>query len=354
MKHKRMLAALLCTILFIVPLAGCNEEPVQVSTVHGGNMGTSSAQTTLTDPSSEADASPAESPSDASSASTVTATPPQPREYDSLGPALKNISDTGVLNAAIGGNKPPNIFQHVDDSGNMSTEGFEVALMKGLAEELSVVLGKEITLNLVQMDGVTSILASLQAGKSHVGVSLSPTEERKKTFDFSNAYYKSLQTIAYLKEYEGEDRWKLENGLEGVTVASQLGSSNSQNLAEQYPKCTIVDLNSNADGLMAVLTKKCDALLVNEPVGILYCHANPELMLDLNLAFKSDPAKDPGACIAFQYDNGDFKEVINNFLLRIKEDGTFDNDYFGNAIEKLDSPLLFDQYKLLNLVETKQ
>lgn len=326
--NKRVISILMCILMAVVAV-GCSQPAAEP------------AATEPPAPAAETPVAPAEPAAEE---------PESAFDYEQAGPVLKTVYDTGKLVASVSGNNPPKVFNVVGDGGKIRDEGFEVNMLRGFCEELSTLMGKEISLEIMAVDGAASNLAALQGEKSQIGVSLAPTEERLKSWDFSSTYFKSLKVIVHLRDTEGDPKWDFENGLKGITIGGVLGSTDSECCAEQYPECTMVDYNGYGDILLAGLTGKVDAILCTEPNAILYCSANPELMIEEAFSFESPDDKDRGACIAFAYGNDDFKELINIYIAQIKADGTFDG-YYSDALELLNVPEMFEQYKKMNILK---
>lgn len=310
---------------------------------------------TASSPAASPAASPAESaPADASPADSSPADAPATDgaafDYDSAGAIMKDIYDSGTLKVAMIGNRPPWNFHAMVDGKDIIT-GFETLMCEGVAQELTAYMGKEITCDFMETD-VAGVLAAIQAGKVHVGPGLAGTAERRENMDFSVPYHRSLQCIMIRVEDKDDPKYDLEKGLAGVLVASQLGSSTTVTLKEQYPDCEILDLSSTSDNILALSNGRCEAVVINEKQGILYTKANPDLMLADWLSFDIPVERDAGSCLAFALDNADFREFLDPYVTRILNDGTF-NSFEMEAIGHLDDPDLLENYASKNLIETK-
>ena len=80
--------------------------------------------------------------------------------------------------------------------GKDQVVGSDIKLAQAIADELGVKL--EVTT--MSFDNV---LSSLQAGKADIAISgISVTDERKKTFDFSDPYYETQNAIIVRKDQE--------------------------------------------------------------------------------------------------------------------------------------------------------
>ncbi len=264
---------------------------------------------------------------------------------NSLGPIMKNILKTGTFQVGYTAQKPPQQF-HLTVDGKDTIVGFEVWMTDLIAQRIGQYLGIDVeqTINIFTVQGG---LAALQAGQLDCMPTLSPTPERKENYDFSQAYHRSLQTVGYLTSRAGEAIWDPANGLEGVTVAVVKGTTNESGLIAQYPKCTVLSLEKQADVLVAVLTGKADAFLMNEKTAILYVAANPELMYDLALSYNVDLTKDPGAAYCVPKGNEDFVALIDEVLTQIRSDGTFE-ELEDKAIAMCENAEVLEAYMAKN------
>lgn len=262
-------------------------------------------------------------------------------DTNKLGPIMKEIYETGKFDVGYTAQKPPQQF-HLTINGVDNVVGFEVEMTNLIAERLSEYFGRDVEqeINIFTVQGG---LAALQAKQIDCMPTLSPTPERRENYDFSQSYHWSVQTIGYLKERQQDEMFDPAREMEGVTVAVVKGTTNESGLAQKYPKCTILSLEKQSDVLIAVLTKKADAFLMNEKTAILYVAANPELMYDLDLSYNVDLTMDPGAAYCVPKGNEDFVAIIDEVVTRIREDGTFEK-IEADAIALCDNAEVLEAY----------
>lgn len=271
---------------------------------------------------------------------------------DGMGKILTDVKNTGILKVAAFGNRPPWYFQRINANGQKETSGFEYYMIKGLSELVSKKVGRDVKVEIMETD-VAGVLAALQAGKAHFSFSLAATPERKKNLDFSMAYHRSLQVIAVRVTDKDNPKFRPENKLKGVKIASIQASSQSVALKEQYPDCEVLDLTSASDELLSLVNGKCDAAVFNEKIGILYSKANPSITFLPELSFKVPLEREKGSSLAFQYGNDDFKALCDEYITQILNDGTF-NSFEKKAISLLDDPSILDSFTTKNLIDLKK
>ncbi|MEN6313195.1 MAG: transporter substrate-binding domain-containing protein [Clostridiaceae bacterium] len=326
----RKIIAMLMALCVLMAFGGCSNN----STSEGTPTATPTVAPTAT----------------SSAAPTASAAPVQ---EEKLGTILKEIKETGVLKVGVFGNRPPWYFQVVDSKGNTKIVGFEYSMIQDVAALCAQKLGRTVKIDIMDAD-VAGVLAAIQAGKVHFGLSLAPTAERRQNMDFSSiSYHRSLQVIAIRVKDKDNPMFDPAKKLKGVKIAGIQGSSTSITLKEQYPDCELVDLTSASDELLSLVNGKVDGAVFNEKIGILYAKANPEIMVDYDLAYKIPVERDPGSAIAFAYGNDDFKVMVSDYIKRILEDGTFAN-YEKQAILALDDPTLLEGFATKNLIDTSK
>lgn len=149
-----------------------------------------------------------------------------------MGPIFKDLKENGVLKVGIIGNDPTFCFHTVVD-GKDELAGFEVAGMYEMAERLSEYLDREVTVEFYESD-FTGCMSALEANQVYFVTRLSPTDERKETWLFTDVYHKSNECYVALKD--NVDNEKFTGTLEGVTVCGQMGSIDITMTQHLYPE----------------------------------------------------------------------------------------------------------------------
>ncbi len=267
-------------------------------------------------------------------------------EEKELGPVLTDIKNTGKIVVGQFADHPPWFFTIVNDEGELVYEGFEKYMMDDIAQLIADYIGVESLEVEYMQTSVAGVLAAVQAGKAHFAFSLAPTTERRQAMDFTDyAYHRSLQVIAVLTENKDDEKFLPENKLKGCVITGTMGSSTVITLKEQYPECEVLELENASDCLISLLTGKCDGYVLNEKSAILYSAANPQMCIAEGLSYEIPVERDPGSCIAFLYGNDDLKQLLNDYIVRILEDGTFAG-YEERSIAALDDPTLLEGYNM--------
>ncbi len=272
---------------------------------------------------------------------------------DEYGPILTRVLKEGVLKVGLNATDPPWQFHKIVD-GQDQIFGFDKAVCQWIGDELGRIFGVEVR---VEFEDTTwdGCLTGVTAGQYDLIPGCAATDERRKNMDFSPPYHKSRQVIVVHKDNLDDPMFSAENALAGVQVGVLKGSMGAITLVNHYPNAgdNLYELGSNNDVLLSVLNKKCDAANFNEKYAILMCKANPDLAIVDALTFELTDEEDAGSCIALTKGNEDFLELLNEFIPRIKSDGTFSQMEL-DALNALDDPDLLSQFELLNQVSAEQ
>lgn len=253
------------------------------------------------------------------------------------GPIFADLVENGVLKVGIIGNDPTFCFHTVED-GKDVLAGFEVAGMYEMADRLSDYLGREVTVDFYESD-FTGCMSALQADQIHFVTRLSPTDERKQTWLFTDVYHKSNECYVALKD--NVDNEKFTGTLEGVTVAGQMGSIDITMTQYLYPDAEIQELSMVSDLLLAVKNGKADLACMIAVSAAMSVAANPDLAVVDGLTWEPTDEYDKGCGLCMAYGNEDFADWASQFFADITEEGLWDQMQ-SDAAAQLDENALAD------------
>lgn len=234
-----------------------------------------------------------------------------------MGPIFKDLKENGVLKVGIIGNDPTFCFHTVVD-GKDELAGFEVAGMYEMAERLSEYLDREVTVEFYESD-FTGCMSALEANQVYFVTRLSPTDERKETWLFTDVYHKSNECYVALKD--NVDNEKFTGTLEGVTVCEQMGSIDITMTQHLYPDAEIQELGLVSDLLLSVKNGKSDLACMNAVSAAMSVAANPDLAVVDSLTWEPTDEFDKGCGLCMAYGNEDFAEWASQFFADITEEG---------------------------------
>lgn len=151
---------------------------------------------------------------------------------------------------------PP--MEFLDDS--KATVGFDVDLINAIAAEQKL----DIEFKAVSWDG---IFAGVQNGTYDIiASSVTITDERKATMDFSDPYVNAGQVLVVLTENTADttlDQFK------GRNVGAQVNTTGSMEV-EKYPEITLKAYDDIALSFDDLINKRVEAVVIDTPVAAMY------------------------------------------------------------------------------------
>ena len=218
---------------------------------------------------------------------------------------LEQIKERGYLAVGTEGTWSP--YTYHDENDNLV--GFEVEVAKVIADYLGVEVRYTETV-------WSSIFAALDAGQIDIIVNaVTPTEDRKVKYDFSDAYNYSQYGMLVLANNDEI------NSLEDVKgkIASNNPTSTIGVFAEAAG-CVFDDVEEAAQAISEVLNGRADVTFNTMASLADYLKQHPEQKETLKLIAVSDP--EPTEYIPVVKGNEDLVKAINEALAKAREDGT--------------------------------
>ena len=250
---------------------------------------------------------PADSAQSAESAETAEAAGEEAAEAGSetaaAGDELAAIQAAGVITVGIEGTYPPYCYH--DESGALV--GFEVETAEAIAAKLGV------KAEFVEADW-DSLIAGMQAGRFNVMLNdVTPTEERKESFDFTEPYTYVHDVL--IVESGNEDIKTFED-LKGRNTSNTISSTFAQ-IAESYgAKVTPIDTFEQSVEMVA--SGRAEATINSELVFADYMKNNPDAPL------KVVASTEEVAVTAIPVSKGqqNLVDALNKAIDELREDGT--------------------------------
>ncbi|EKE09196.1 MAG: hypothetical protein ACD_16C00209G0043 [uncultured bacterium] len=178
-------------------------------------------------------------------------------------------SDKEALVVITSPDNPPFEFKDTAKGGD-KVIGFDMDVIQKLSEYL----GRPI--QIVEAD-FASLIPSLQSGRADMAISeLAPTEERRKSVDFSNPYYSNTSALIVPQNSSITS----ENDLQGQKLGVQLGSTNEitgRKLAEKIPHITLLSLSKVGNLVQELKSGRIQAALVAGAVAKKVTKSTPGL-----------------------------------------------------------------------------
>lgn len=203
---------------------------------------------------------------------------------------------------------PP--FETKDDQGN--PEGVSVQFMRDFSEYL----GREIEIQNIAWDG---LIPSLQTGKiDMIMSSMTITEKRKETIDFSDPYAKAMLAILTNKNSQITTIDDLNQA--GKKVAVKTGSTGHVYAQKHLTNAEIISLPDESACVTEVAQGKADGFIYDQLTIYRNQQKNPETTNAVFIPFQD--AEYWGVAVA--KGNDELREKLNAFIKEYKENGGFD------------------------------
>lgn len=231
--------------------------------------------------------------------------------------SLDNIRDNRKLVVGMSADYAPYEFHTIID-GKDQIIGFDV----DVANEIASSLGVELEIR--EMD-FGMLLAALQSGKIDVVISgMSPNAEREKSVDFSDVYYKAVQSILVLDR--NKNIYTSLEDLANKKIGVQMGAIQARIAEEQIENANITELTKVDQLITELKSGKIDAVVVEKPVAETILTTNEDLFLT-EIPVKYD---DGGAAIAVKKGSSDLLDEVNNVIDGLISNGKID-EFVVNA-----------------------
>lgn len=220
----------------------------------------------------------------------------------------------GKLTVATSPDFAPYEFYSIDEDGNPTMAGFDMALAQYIADKM----GLELEVIPMDFDGVLSELAQKNVDLGMAG--LSPDPAREDAMDFSDIYYEGGQSFVTVK-----DNADLFTALEDAnnadySIGAQTGSIQLDLANTNTPDADIVSLPKVTDIITELLTGKMDGAFIETVVAESYQKNYPDLEILFDVPYDTE-----GSAIGVAKGNEALLEAVNAAIAEALEDGSMDN-----------------------------
>jgi len=217
---------------------------------------------------------------------------------------LAKVKESGKIRMAMSGQYPP--FNFVDEQNQLT--GFDVEIGKEIARRIGVE-GEALS---TAWDG---IIAGLLANKYElICGSMAITDERLKSIDFSDPYYRSGAQLFVKKD----SAVKSVQDLKGKKVGVTLGTTYEKWVRENIADADVRTYKGVPDMILEIANGRIDGFITDKIVGAL---AIKDKGVPIDLAGGLLYEEKMG--IALRQNNPELKAAINKALTEMKEDGSY-------------------------------
>ncbi len=240
------------------------------------------------------------------------------------GGLVQQIKEKGQLVVGTASGYPP--YEFIDTTkGDKTVIGIDMELAKAVADKLGVKL-------VIQDMNFQSLLSSLASGKVDLAISgINPTDERRKTMDFSDVYLPTEQVVMIRKA--DADKYKKLEDLYGKKIAVQKSTTQEILTKAEIKDAQIVGLAHVPEAVLELKHGKADAVVVEGICGKQYLIYNDDLMFAEGIHFKNG-TKDSAA--ALRKGSGDLLKVVNEAIKENTENGNFkkwEEEYIQKSVD---------------------
>ncbi len=217
---------------------------------------------------------------------------------------LAKVKEKGEIKMAMSGQYPP--FNFVDDTNTLT--GFDVEIGKEIAKRIGVP-GKALS---TAWDG---IIAGLLANKYEwICGSMAITDERLKSIDFTEPYYRSGAQLFVKKGSTISSTDELKGKKVGVTLGTTYETWVRKNIAD----ADVRTYKGVPDMILEMSTGRIDGFITDKIVGALAIKKN-----NVPISLAGDLLYIEKMGIALRQNNPELKKSMNVALAGMKEDGTY-------------------------------
>ncbi|SBT18458.1 ABC transporter glutamine-binding protein GlnH precursor [Marinomonas gallaica] len=227
-------------------------------------------------------------------------------------PAIDNILSNGELKVCFEAGYIP--FEMKTKDGRFI--GFDIDIAKHMARSMDV---KFTPVN-TAWDG---IIPALQTGKCDIiigGMAITP--QRNLKVMFADTYIEIGQTVLIKPELEGKVTSYRDLNDPKYTLVSQIGTTGAQAAQKFFPKAKLDLFETSADAVLQVANGKADAFVYDLPYNALYASQHQDNVVHLDQSFTYEPLG-----WAIRQNDPNFINFLNNYLVQIKKDGSYDRIY---------------------------
>lgn len=240
------------------------------------------------------------------------------------GKILQQVKERGKIVVGTAPGYPP--YEFIDTSkGEKTIVGIDMELAQRLADKLGVKLE-------VQDMTFQALLSSLTAGKIDIAISgINPTDERRKTMDFSDNYLPTEQKVIIRKA--DADKYKQLSDLDGKTIGVQKSTTQETLAQKEIKDAQVVGLTRVPEAILELKHGKVEGVVVEGICGKQYLVYNDDLMFAEGIHFQNG-IKNSAA--ALQKGNEDLVKIMNEIIKENTDNGNFakwEEEYIKKSVE---------------------
>ncbi|MDK2562500.1 transporter substrate-binding domain-containing protein [Romboutsia sedimentorum] len=228
---------------------------------------------------------------------------------------LEEIKQKGKLIIGTSADYPPYEF-HKKIDGKDTIVGFEMEMAKEIAKEIGV----DLEIKDMKFDGLLPALKSQNIDMIVAG--MNPTEERKKSVNFTDVYYNGENVVLVKKD--DLEKYKTVESLKNLRIGVQKASTQEGFAKDVIEATNIKALSKIPDVVLELKNSNIDAVVVSKYAVTGYLKEYPDIVYsNIDLGESKD---DKSAIATKKSDDYSLVKKTNEILDSLKK---------GNKIQKL-------------------
>ena len=228
----------------------------------------------------------------------------------------------GYLTVLTSPDYAPYEFYALDENGNPTLAGFDMALAQYIADYLG------LTLEVVPMD-FKGIPDEMGSGKGDIALAgLSPDPDRLLKMDFSDIYYDGKQAFVTVKDKKAQFTDLASTNDSKFQIAAQSGTIQEELAAEFSPNAQYTALTKATDIIAELVSGKIDGAYIEWDVAVAYQANYPDLEILCEVPYEAE-----GNVIGVSKGNADLLKYVNEALNKCVDDGEFAK-FVAKALEQ--------------------
>ncbi|MBO1221712.1 ABC transporter substrate-binding protein/permease [Staphylococcus nepalensis] len=234
----------------------------------------------------------------------------------------EKIKERGELRVGLSADYAPYEFEH-NVNGKTKYAGIDIDIAKKIAKD------NNLKLKIVNMQ-FGSLLGAIKTGKIDVIISgMTPTPERLKEVDFSNAYMTVDQKMI-IKKSEA-DRFKTISDFANKKIGVQKQTQQEKIAQNEIENAQIQSLTRVPEVIMSLKSGKVNGMVIEGPVAEAYLKQNKDLTFADDVKFEEGRKN---TAIALPKNSPVLMDKLNSSIKDVKDKNLLD-DYKDSAAEAM-------------------
>jgi polar amino acid transport system substrate-binding protein len=226
--------------------------------------------------------------------------------------SLAKIKAKGRLVVGVNADFAPFEF-HAMINGKDTVAGFDMDLAKEIAKDMGV----ELELKELSFD---ALLTTLQSGQIDVIISgMSATEERRKTVDFSDVYYRGVQVLLTTKDNVA--KFNSFSDLKDKKIGLQLSSLQDKLMTSLIPDGKYTKIESMNTLFLSLKSNQIEGIVTTKIVCQMAIAANPEFVIAEKVVIDDSSLNSPGVAVALRKNSPALQTQLNSTVKRLNDSG---------------------------------